>query len=171
MRYLARVWPNRDEIADIRQETYARVYESVQQTFPSAPKSFLFTCARNLMADRIRRSRIVFIGTRGDLDALNVLIDDISPEQRLTAHQELNRLARAFDSLPPKCRQVTWLRKVEQRSQRDVALYLGVQEKAIEKQVSRGMRLLARALLEGPNDDEPRASSPDSRSKDEHGQP
>src|SRR5687767_6280393 len=94
MRYLARVWPNRDEIADLRQEAYARVYEAARQALPTAPKSFLFTCARNLMADRIRRSRIVFIGTRGDLDALSVLVDDISAEQRLMAHQELSRLAK-----------------------------------------------------------------------------
>jgi len=41
-----------------------------------------------------------------------------------------------------------WLRKVEQLSQKDVAARLGVREKAIEKQVARGMRLLAKALLE-----------------------
>ena len=28
MRYLARVWPNRDEISDLRQEIYANVLES-----------------------------------------------------------------------------------------------------------------------------------------------
>src|SRR5690606_13779978 len=102
-----------------------------------------------LMIDRLRRSRIIFIGARGDLDALNVLVDDLSPEQRLTALQELGRLGEAFDSLPGRCRKVMWLRKVEQLPQREVALRLGIHEKAVEKQVSRGMRLLAKALLEG----------------------
>jgi RNA polymerase sigma-70 factor (ECF subfamily) len=148
MRYLARVWPNRHEISDLRQEIYARVLESAMRSLPVAPKAFLFTSARHLMIDRLRRSRVIFIGTRGDLDALNVLVDDLSPEQRLTALQELARLCQAFDRLPPKCREVMWLRKVEQLPQREVAAKLGIGEKAVEKQVSRGMRLLAAALHE-----------------------
>jgi RNA polymerase sigma factor (sigma-70 family) len=147
MRYLARVWPNRTEVADLRQEIYAKVLEAAMRAVPTSPKAFLFTAARNLMTDRLRRSRIIFIGARGDLDAMNVLVDDLSPESRFTALQELTRLAQAFDALPPKCRTVTWLRKVEQLPQREVARRLGVQEKAVEKQVARGMRLLTQAML------------------------
>lgn len=148
MRYLLRVWPRRDEVTDLRQEIYVRVFDAARTKRPAAAKSFLFTAARNLMIDRLRRSRITFIGTRTDVDALEVLVDEISPEQRLSGLQELTCLAQAFDSLPPKCRAVMWLRKVEQLSQKDVAARLGVREKAIEKQVARGMRLLTRALLQ-----------------------
>jgi RNA polymerase sigma factor (sigma-70 family) len=148
MRYLLRVWPQRDEVTDLRQEIYVRVFDAARTKRPAAAKSFLFTAARNLMTDRLRRSRITFIGTRVDVDALELLVDEISPEQRLSGLQELACLAHAFDSLPPKCRAVMWLRKVEQLSQKDVAARLGVREKAIEKQVARGMRLLTRAVLE-----------------------
>lgn len=147
MRYLLRVWPWRDEVTDLRQEIYVRVFDAARTKRPAAAKSFLFTAARNLMTDRLRRSRITFIGTRADVDALEMLVDEVSPEQRLSGLQELTCLAHAFDSLPPKCRAVMWLRKVEQLSQKDVAARLGVREKAIEKQVARGMRLLASALL------------------------
>lgn len=169
MRYLARVWPNREEISDLRQEIYANVLESAMHAIPVAPKAFLFTSARHLMTDRLRRSRIIFIGTRGDLDALNVLVDDLSPEQRLTALQELGRLADAFDALPPKCREVTWLRKVEQLPQKEVAARLGIREKAVEKQVSRGMRLLARALLEGREVRDLHSANDLSENESEHG--
>ena len=146
MRHLSRVWPDRSEIRDIRQEAYVRVYEAARKARPLAPKSFLFATARNLMADRIRRERVVCIEARGELDALNVLIDEISPERRTQAHQELARLGRAFERLPLRCREVMWLTKVENLSQQEVAHRLGVQEKAVEKQVSRGIRLLATAL-------------------------
>lgn len=146
MRHLSRVWPDRSEIRDIRQEAYVRVYEAARKARPLAPKSFLFATARNLMADRIRRERVVCIEARGELDALNVLIDEISPERRTQAHQELARLGRAFERLPLRCREVMWLTKVENLSQQEVAHRLGVQEKAVEKQVSRGIRLLAEAL-------------------------
>jgi len=149
MRYLLRVWPNRDDVPDLRQEIYVRVYESAQNVRPEFAKSFLFTTARHLMTDRLRRSRIIFIGTRGDLDKLNVLVDELSPENHMTSLQELQLLAQAFDGLPPQCRTVMWLRKVEQLSQKEVAARLGVREKAVEKQVARGMRLLTAAVLAG----------------------
>src|SRR5690606_41131342 len=66
------------------------------------------TCAlpisRNLVTDRLRRGRVVSIEPVGDPGSLNVLIDEVTPERRLDAHQVLRRLAAAFDRLPPRCR-------------------------------------------------------------------
>jgi RNA polymerase sigma factor (sigma-70 family) len=143
MRFLARVWSRRDELPDIRQEAYARVYEAAQKARPQAPKAFLFATARHLMADRIRRERIVSIQAGGENEYLNVLIDEISPEQRVSANQELARLARAFDRLPPNCREVIWLRRVKELSQKEAAHRMGLAEKTIEKHLRQGARLLA----------------------------
>ena len=146
MRFLTRVWPRRDEHDDIRQEAYARVYEAAQKARPQAPKAFLFATARHLMTDRVRRERIVSIHAGGDSEYLNVLIDEISPEQRVSATEELARLARAFDRLPPKCREVVWLRRVKELSQREIGAKLGLKQKAIEKHLTNGARLLAQYM-------------------------
>lgn len=147
LRYLARTWMRRDEIHDLRQEIYVRVYEAAAKSLPLSPKSFVFTTARNLMTDRIRRGRVVSIEATADLEALNVLVDEISPEHRASARQELSRLAQALDRLPPQCRNVVWLRKVEGISQRQVAERLGISEGAVEKHITKGVRLLARSLF------------------------
>ncbi len=141
--YLRRSWGNRDDIHDLRQETYVRVYEAAARMRPTTPKSFMFTTARHLMTDRLRRGRVVSIETVGDLDALNVLVDEISPERRLDARQVLKRLADAFDRLPDRCREVVWLRRVEELSQKQVAARLGISEKTVEKHVAKGVRLIA----------------------------
>lgn len=143
IRYLTRVWPHREEIHDLRQEVYVKVYEASAKARPQSPKSFLFTSARHLMTDRLRRSRVVSIEAAGDLEAFNVLIDEISPEQEMGARQELKRLADAFDRLPDKCREVVWLRRVQDLSQKEVAAHLGVSEKTVEKQLAKGARLIA----------------------------
>jgi len=146
VRYLARMWPNRQEVHDLRQDIYVRLYETAAKMRPLAPKNFLFATARHLMADRIRRKRIVSIDAVGDLDALNIPVDDISPEQRTSAHQDLRRLAQAIDELPPKCREVLWLRRVDDLPQKEVAIRLGIAQKSVEKHVMKGMKLLANAL-------------------------
>jgi RNA polymerase sigma-70 factor (ECF subfamily) len=102
VRYLCRTWGNRQEVFDLRQDIYVRVYEAAGKSLPLSPKSFLFATARHLIIDRIRKKRIVSIDAVGDLDVLNVLIEDITPEQHLSAHQELRRLAEAIDQLPER---------------------------------------------------------------------
>jgi RNA polymerase sigma-70 factor (ECF subfamily) len=146
-RYLGRVWPHAAEVLDLRQDIYIRVYESARSALPTAPKAFLFATARNLMTDRIRHSRVVSIESTQDFQNLNVLIDEISPERRFAAREELQVLARAFDSLSDKCRNVVWLRRVEGLTQRETAQRLGLREGAIESQLARGMRVLALAVF------------------------
>lgn len=147
VRYLARSWHHPDDIHDLRQDTYVRVYEAAARERPRAPKSFLFTTARNLMADRLRRSRVVSIEARADLDSLNVHIDEISPEHHAIAHEDLRTLMRAFEQLPPRCRQVVWMRRIEDLSQREVATRLGIAETVVEKQIAKAMVRFADALF------------------------
>jgi RNA polymerase sigma-70 factor (ECF subfamily) len=142
LRYLKRVWPRPDEVHDLRQEVYVRVYEAARKARPSTPRAFIFATARNLITDRLRRGRVVRIEAVGDPDVLNVVIDELSPERRLSAWQELKRVTRAFNRLPPRCREIVWLKKVDDLSMREVASQLGVSVRTVENQVLRGMRLL-----------------------------
>lgn len=148
VRFLNRAWHNRDEVHDLRQDVYIRVYEAAARARPAtSPKTFLFQTARHLLIDRVRRSRIVSIEGVADLDVLNVLVDDVSPEQRVHARQELNLLARAFARLAPRCREVMWMRRVDQLSQKEVAARLGTTESSVEKHVIKGTRQLADAVF------------------------
>lgn len=151
VRYLHRKWGRAAEVADLRQETYLRVYEAAARSRPRAPKSYLFQTARNLMTDRIRRDRVVSIEAMGQLGVSDVLVDELTSEQTASAQQQLHRLAAAFDSLPPKCREVMWLRRVDGLSQQEVADRLGISPRTVEKHVARGVRLLADALFGEPN--------------------
>jgi RNA polymerase sigma factor (sigma-70 family) len=168
VRYLKRAWPNSQEIPDLRQEIYVRVYEAAKETRPTFPKSFLFTTARHLITDRVRRARVVSIEAAGDLLDSNVLVDDISPERRLHARQELKELSNAFGLLPPRCREVVWLRKVDGISQNEVAQRLSISTRTVEFQVQKGMRILARALFGGGTESQVRAAdSPEMQETDD----
>jgi RNA polymerase sigma factor (sigma-70 family) len=154
MRYLRRVSPRPADVADLRQETYMRVYEGAAKSLPQYPQRFLFATARNLLIDRLRRERVVSIDYTQDLEALHVNIDELSPERRLNARQELQRLSEAFDQLPQMTRSAIWLRRVEGYSQREAADLLGLNVGALESHMSRGLRAITNATLgSGPNTD------------------
>jgi RNA polymerase sigma factor (sigma-70 family) len=145
-RFFQRNWRNDAEIEDLRQEAYARVYEAARRERPLQTKPFLFQTARNLMIDRLRRQSVVSLETMVDFDWMNVSDDKPSSEAHVAARQELGMLQAALDDLPPRCRQVLLLRKVEGLSQKEVAKQMGVTVETVENQVAKGMRLLARAL-------------------------
>ena len=149
MRFLARHWPQREELTDLRQELYARLCEAAAKALPAQPKAFLFASARHLMTDRLRRGKVVSIEPMGDFEPSHVLVDEVSPERWCGGRQALRRLSEAFDRLPDRCREVVWLRRVEELSQKDVALRLGISEKTVEKHIAKGMRLLADGLFAG----------------------
>jgi RNA polymerase sigma factor (sigma-70 family) len=144
--FLRRNWRGEADILDFRQETYARVYESAQKQRPVYAKAFVFMTARNLMIDRARRAQVVSMETIADFETLPVLESEPDAEERLSSRQELKALQKALDLLPSRCREIVVMRKIEGRSQRDVAKTLGISESTVEKQVSKGVQKLANVL-------------------------
>jgi RNA polymerase sigma-70 factor (ECF subfamily) len=169
--YLLRRWPNRPDVNDLRQDTYVRVYEAAAKSRPAVPRAFLFSIAAHLLADRMRRRRVVAIDAVGDIEALDVLVEEVSPERRISAHEELRRLAEAIDLLPPRCREVVWMRRVDELSQKEVARRLGITEKSVEKHVMKGMKLLAAVFRSGPTQVVQEASHVSNDEEKEHGKP
>ncbi|MGH8326150.1 MAG: RNA polymerase sigma factor [Steroidobacteraceae bacterium] len=144
-RYLNRMWKGPAEVADLRQDTYVRVYERAARGFPRSPRTFLFVTAHNLIVDRVRRERTVFIAYKPDPDSYDYRTDELTPERCLMARHDLQRLKRAFSGLPHVTREVIWLRRIEGLSQLEAAALLGIKEGALEAHMSRGLRNLERA--------------------------
>lgn len=145
MRYLRQNWRDGSEWLDLRQEVYVRVYESARGGLPERTAPFLLATARNLLIDRARRSHVVSIESYAELDDLSVC--ELTPERHASGRAELNVLLEALESLPPRCREVVVLRKVEGLSQRDVATEMGISEDTVEKQIAKGMRYIADRLF------------------------
>lgn len=144
--YLRRHWRDVEEIVDLRQETYARVYAAARRARPTHVKAFVFMTARNLMIDRARRAQVVSIDTIADFESLPVIVDEPNAEEQLSSRQELRALREALQKLPRRCREIVVMRKIQGRSQRDVANALGIAEGTVEKQIGKGIRKLADLL-------------------------
>lgn len=148
-RFIRRNWRNESDVVDLRQEVYARVYAAAREALPLQAKPFLFTTARNHLINTARRTKIVSIEHVADLEALSVAVDAVTPDRHVTARDELHRVQAGLDRLPPRCREVVVMRKVEGLSTREVAIRLGVGTDTVERQTVLGMRALVDFMMGG----------------------
>jgi RNA polymerase sigma-70 factor (ECF subfamily) len=82
------------------------------------------------------------------------------------ARQELAQLEAAIAQLPPGCRAVLLLRKIELLSHQEIADRLGLAISTVEKQHARALRLLRAALPAQPESATPdHKPSPDKEAR------
>jgi len=147
-RYIRRHWSNESEVADLRQEIYARILDGTEQ-LPLQAKPFLFVTARNHLINCAKRGQIILFENVVDLEASSVPIDTITPERISSAREELRRVQAALGQLPPRCREVVMLRKLEGLSQREVAERMGISVGTVEQYMVQGMRQLVDLVIAG----------------------
>lgn len=148
MQYLQHNWRNRSDIADIQQEVYLRVFRAAQESgLPERPKQFVFATARNLLINRVRDENVVPIEAVADLDALEAAAEAPGPDRVTLARDELRHLQAALDRLPPQCRQVVVLARIEGLSRRAIAERMGLAEPTVANHLAHGIRLLVDMVL------------------------
>ena len=147
-RWLRRSSIGRANEDDIIQEAYCRMANIADHTHILSARSYFFSTARNVMLDGARRNDIVRIDGVAEIDALHVLDEEPSAERILDGRQRLEHARQIIEQLPPRCREVFVLRKVEQLSQRETAERLGVTENVVEKEVARGLKMLMLGMAE-----------------------
>lgn len=148
-RFIRRNWRNESDIIDLRQEVYERVLEGASRSIPLQAKAFVFTVARNHLINCAKRAQIISFEVVADLESSTVAMDVMTPERHLTARDELRRVQAGLDRLPPRCREVVRLRKIEGLSTRETAERLGVGIDTVEQQTVHGMRALVDFMLGG----------------------
>jgi RNA polymerase sigma-70 factor (ECF subfamily) len=134
------------QIDDVIQEAYCRIAALDSVAHIISGRAYLFSTARNILLEQIRRSRIVRIDTVTEIDRLRVVDTEPSPERIAGGRRELERVRRLIEALPDRCRDVFELRRVHGLSQRETARRLGVTENVVEAQTARGLKLILKAL-------------------------
>ncbi|TSB02588.1 RNA polymerase sigma factor [Sphingorhabdus contaminans] len=147
--YIRRNLRDPDAVTDVRQEIYERALLGARRDLPINTQAYLYTIARNLLINTARRAQIVSIEHVAELEDVRHEVDMLETERHLNARDELRRAMAALEQLPPRCREVVRLRKVEGYTTRETADHLGVGIDTIEKQLTNGMRAIADFMLGG----------------------
>lgn len=127
-------FPSLNDTDDLVQESYLRLFRARVTTPIASSKAFLFATARNLALNKLRRQNFENTQGFGQNDASSVLDEKTDVPEAVARCQELDMLARAIQSLPPRCREVFVLRRLHGLSQKEVAARMGISESTVDAQ-------------------------------------
>jgi len=144
--YVRAAFPALGDAEDVVQESLFRLWRLKSATPIRSAKAFLFTVARNIALDTVRRTRISPVFAVPDLSALPVIEEGTDVRGAASHSEEVALLAEALQSLPPRCREIIILRKFQNLPQKEVAARLGISELTVQEQVYRGLRRLEKIL-------------------------
>jgi len=138
-RYLGKLTSGAEDIEDLVQEAYVRIYALPDFRDVESPRALLFRIAHNLAIERARRHKAQATDTVADLEALDVYSSEAPPEEQTDARRRFESFCNAVERLPPLCRRVFVLRKVHKLSHAEISEVLGVSQSTIEKHVAKGL--------------------------------
>lgn len=142
-RYALTYLQDSHQAEDVVQETFIKIWERKQDMIGSPDmKFYLVTAVRNNCISALRK-----------LKTRNVVYTETTPEpepevhftamqHQETATEQSRQIAAALDLLPPKCREVFLLVKMQGMSYKQAAETLDIAVKTIENQMGKAMKLL-----------------------------
>lgn len=152
IQFLHRNWRNTSDIGDLKQDIYVQVYEAALKGLPTHPRQFVFTTARNLLINRVKREQIVSIEAMADLDLLGIAEDAPGPDRAVLARDELLQLKVALDRLPARHREIFVMAQIEGLTGRQIAERTGLAESTVSLHLAKATRLIADHLYGEPKD-------------------
>lgn len=125
--------------ADLVQEVYLRLVTLTRPEKIRDPRAFLYTIAKNLAIDHLRKNDRAVRRSEPLENALTVPIATPDVEAAVDAKRQLGAVLKAIDELPPRQRAVFVMFKFEGKSYEDIAQEFQISVKTVEHHLSRAM--------------------------------
>jgi RNA polymerase sigma-70 factor (ECF subfamily) len=138
-RYLRRIVAAPEVAEELAQEAFARIHSSARSTGIDSPRYFLFRTARNLALNHLLRQRAVTFEHLEDRPGFEIGDEAPSVERWLSAREELELVRTVIAELPPKCRQVFLLLRIQGLSVQEVMREMGLSETMVRKYAARAL--------------------------------
>jgi len=152
-RFLLRLVRDKSEAEDLFQQTWVHVAEKIRHFDPSRNfDAWLFTVARNLAIDHLRRIRPASLDQPVSEDesqgtAVDRLVaNDPAPLDRVLANERATRLGTALDELPIVYREVMTLRFEEEMKIEEIAQVLSIPLSTVKSRLRRSLEQMRRSL-------------------------
>ncbi len=127
---------------DLAQDVFLRLWEKRAGLKDGTLRPYLFTIARNRFLKNRRRRQY-------DLKFRSAWLEESdheNPEYKLEMKEYDKRLQKVIADLPEKSRTVFLMNRIDGLTYREIAQNLRVSDKAVEKQMSKALAILRKAL-------------------------
>lgn len=138
---------NQHDAEDVTQETFIRVFRSLDRFEPGSFTGWLHRITTNVFLDLVRRKSRVKMQPLGE-DSKQIASDEPTPEQVMSRADLGPDLQAALDGLAPEFRAAVVLCDVEGLTYEEVGQALGIKVGTVRSRIHRGRRALRVALAE-----------------------
>lgn len=122
------VWNNRSRLDEIRNI-----------------KSWLLVMVRNRAISYLRKERMGQVVSFDEID--DYYIPSVqSPDYKIISQEEIRAINQAIDTLPPKCKEVFMLAKIENLPYKEISEILNISVKTINVHIAKAINLIAQTL-------------------------
>ena len=135
-----------DAAHDIVQETFVRVWNHRASLRAKLPLlAYLLRISRNLVLDHAKY-REVRKKLEAEIPPASPALGD-RPDEALQLHALEEKLMEVVETrLPAKCREVFMLSRIEEMSNAEIGMHLGISVKTVENQITRALKILRKYL-------------------------
>lgn len=140
VRFLSARLGSYQDAREVAQEAYVRLLNLDRPGAANFLKALLYKTAANLAIDRLRHQRLVTGHQRASSRSPDLFA---SPADAVPAAlDDIRILSRALSELPPPCRSAFLMSRVESLDSSEIAVRLGITDRAVRKYVSRALVFL-----------------------------
>ena len=135
---------DKDVAEDLAQDSFFVLWEKRDEIQISV-KSYLYRIAINKSFNHLQKSK-KFVETK-DGDLTEFESSENTTENQVNLVYAENEVKQAIDSLPPACRAIFVMSRMDEMSYKEISESLEISIKTVENQMSKALRILREKLL------------------------
>jgi RNA polymerase sigma-70 factor (ECF subfamily) len=121
------------------QELYLRIVTLTRPEAVRDPRSFLYTSAKNLAIDYLRKKERALLRSQPLEEALTIPTDEPDAETTIDAKKRLAAVLKAIEELPARQRTAFVMFKFEHKTYEEIAGLLCISVRTVEHHISKAM--------------------------------
>jgi RNA polymerase sigma-70 factor (family 1) len=144
-RFARSILKDGEQAEDMVQEVFMKCWDKREQIqLTGSFKSYLFTAVRNHCFNALKTNERKFWMDEGMEDDARIAVDDVV--DHIAAKTLTEKINKAIESLPDKCRLTFQLSRFEDMSYKEIAETMDVSVKTVENQMGKALSVLRTSL-------------------------